>query len=193
MRRQLPPIAAALSGLLLVGCGADAGEETAASSTEVALLAADGTDVGSVAFVDENGEVRIDAQLTDLTPGFHGFHLHEVPECDADAPDGPFTTAEGHWNPDDRDHGDHAGDLVPLQVAEDGSAELEFVTDRFTLDDVAEHGGVAVMVHADADNLGNIPDRYTAEGADEPGPDQDTLDTGDAGDRAACGVLSPEN
>lgn len=193
MRRQLHPIAAALTVLLLAaGCGADGGDGPVTGSAEATILAVDGTEVGTVIFADEDGGVRVDAQLTDLAPGFHGFHLHEVAECDADAPDGPFTTAEGHWDPDGRDHGEHAGDLVPLYVAEDGSAQLEFVTDRFTLDQVNDHGGVAVMVHADADNLGNIPDRYTAEGADAPGPDEETLDTGDAGDRAACGVLAPD-
>jgi Cu-Zn family superoxide dismutase len=38
------------------------------------------------------------------------------------------------------------------------------------------------MVHAGADNFANIPDRYGE-------PDQTTLNTGDAGGRAACGVV----
>jgi superoxide dismutase, Cu-Zn family len=194
MRRHLPASAAVTLGLLLLaGCGSRGEGETTLASTEVDLVAADGTEVGSVAFAEADGGVRVDAELTDLTPGFHGFHLHDVPTCDADAPDGPFTSAEGHWNPDGADHGEHAGDLVPLYVTADGTAELAFVTDRFVLTDVADHGGVAVMVHADPDNLGNVPDRYTAEDADAPGPDEDTTNTGDAGDRAACGVLSPED
>jgi superoxide dismutase, Cu-Zn family len=191
MRRHLSASAVALGALLLVGCGARGEDDATLASTEVELVAADGTEVGSVAFADEDGGVRVDAELTDLTPGFHGFPLHDVPTCDADAPDGPFTSAAGHWDPDGADHGEHAGDLVPLYVTAAGTAELSFVTDRFVLTDVAEHGGV--MVHADPDNLGNVPDRYTAEDADTPGPDEDTRNTGDAGDRAACGVLSPED
>jgi len=43
------------------------------------------------------------------------------------------------------------------------------------------------MIHADRDNAGNIPDRYATDSG-EPGPDEDTLATGDSGDRVACGL-----
>ena len=44
--------------------------------------------------------------------------------------------------------------------------------------------GSAIIVHSDADNFAHIPERYA-----EDGPDEDTLKTGDAGDRTACGVV----
>jgi Cu-Zn family superoxide dismutase len=44
------------------------------------------------------------------------------------------------------------------------------------------------MVHANRDNYANIPDRYHSHATDTFGPDPDTLATGDAGARAACGV-----
>jgi Cu-Zn family superoxide dismutase len=49
--------------------------------------------------------------------------------------------------------------------------------------------GTAIVIHAGADNFGNIPaDRYNqVNGA--PGPDQTTMMTGDAGKRVACGVI----
>jgi Cu-Zn family superoxide dismutase len=49
--------------------------------------------------------------------------------------------------------------------------------------------GTSIVIHAGADNFGNIPaDRYNqVNGA--PGPDQTTMSTGDAGKRVACGVI----
>jgi Cu-Zn family superoxide dismutase len=47
------------------------------------------------------------------------------------------------------------------------------------------------MLHDDRDNFAHIPDRYRSERADRPGPDADTLKTGDAGGRYACGVIRP--
>jgi Cu-Zn family superoxide dismutase len=59
------------------------------------------------------------------------------------------------------------------------------VTDRFTVADLFDEDGSAVIVHAGEDNFGNIPtDRY------EPDPDETTLNTGDAGGRAGCGVIT---
>ncbi len=44
------------------------------------------------------------------------------------------------------------------------------------------------MIHADADNFGNIPTRYALPD-NAAVPDQQTLSTGDAGGRVACGVI----
>ncbi|RDU37162.1 hypothetical protein DRW41_10810 [Neobacillus piezotolerans] len=58
--------------------------------------------------------------------------------------------------------------------------------DRLTIDQLKKEK-LAVIVHANPDNFGNIPDRYQTDG--KPGPDEATLKTGDAGDRQACGVI----
>jgi superoxide dismutase, Cu-Zn family len=168
-----------------------AGEGTAASEgVDVVLEDVDGGELGTVRFVETPDGVLVEAQVRDLTPGFHGFHLHEEPVCEPDAEDGPFTTAGGHWDPDDTDHGDHPGDLPPLRATDAGDAYLSVLVDGFTLADLEEGEGRAVIVHDGPDNLGHVPDRYTAEGEDGPGPDQDTRDTGDAGDRVACGTTA---
>ena len=125
--------------------------------------------------------------MRSLTPGFHGFHVHTTGLCEANAAAGPFTTAGGHLTGGSTSHGDHAGDLPSLLVLANGSGYLSFVTDRFTLAQLADADGSAVMVHAGRDNFANIPTRYTAAGV--PGPDAATLGTGDAGSRAACGVV----
>jgi superoxide dismutase, Cu-Zn family len=69
-------------------------------------------------------------------------------------------------------------------VMEDGSAEMSVLTDRATMDDLLADDGAAFIIHADPDNHAHIPERY----ADEP--DEETLETGDAGDRLACGVVT---
>jgi Cu-Zn family superoxide dismutase len=150
------------------------------------LRDASGDRVGRVWFEQHgrDGAVTVFARVHDLPPGFHGFHIHTTGVCEP--PD--FTSAGGHFNPTDASHGDHAGDLPTLLVNEDGSGLLAAATDRFTLRDLRDDDGSAVMVHELADNYANIPDRYTSS-AGGTGPDEETLSTGDAGSRLACGEL----
>jgi Cu-Zn family superoxide dismutase len=144
--------------------------------------------MGTVELSQTGDGLHVRADVTGLPGGdFHGFHFHQTPSCEADDPDGAFMSAEGHYNPDDATHAVHAGDMPPLLARGDGTATAEFTTDRVSLDDLL--AGAALIVHADRDNQGNIPDRYTADGADAPGPDEDTLSTGDAGSRLACAVI----
>lgn len=76
-----------------------------------------------------------------------------------------------------------------LLILSDGAAEMSFKTDRFMLEDLLDEDGSAIIIHAGADNYANIQMRYMSSEATEPGPDATTLGTGDAGARAACGVL----
>ena len=149
-----------------------------------------GANVGSMTFKRDRGGVAVSASLRGLPPGFHGFHVHANDDpsngegCIAPA----FTSTDGHFNPEGSVHGDHAGDMPALLVNDDGTGELSFVTDRFTLADI---DGRAIIVHALADNYGNVPvgpnpDQYT--------PNSDaaiaaTEATGNAGARIACGVI----
>ncbi|MBW3578491.1 MAG: superoxide dismutase family protein [Actinobacteria bacterium] len=181
-------VAAALAAALVVAAPPVAHGQVGATATTVLNNAA-GEPVGHVNFVEvEGGLTLVEATITGgITPGaFHGFHVHENPVCDPTAPDGPFTTAGGHYNPGGTEHGAHAGDMPVLYVKADGTAALAFATNRFT---VAEVVNRSVIVHAGRDNYANIPDRYTSGGT--PGPDAMTLATGDAGPREACGVIAP--
>ena len=148
------------------------------------LLNAAGDTVGTVTFAQEPGQVRVTVSARGLTPGFHGFHLHDVALCEAPG----FTSAGGHYNPDGDAHGGHSGDNPTLLVKDDGTVEESFTTDHYTVAEVVA-AEVAVMVHAGSDNFANIPSRYTALGAAAPGPDEETRRTGDAGPRVACGLL----
>jgi Cu-Zn family superoxide dismutase len=155
----------------------------------VLLHDAEGTRVGFVRLSPQGGGVRVAATLRGLTQGFHGFHVHTVGVCDPDAPDGPFTSAEGHYVGAGDDHGTHAGDLPSLYADAHGRARLVAVTDAFTVRELLRGDGSAIMVHLGRDNFANIPPRYTSSLSGETGPDKDTKATGDAGARVACGAL----
>ena len=146
------------------------------------LADAGGERVGRVWFEQHrrDGSVTVVARVWGLPPGFHGFHVHTVGKCEPPA----FTSAGGHFNPTGASHGDHAGDLPTLLVNEDGTGMLAATTDRFSISDLRDADGSAVMVHELPDNYANIPARYAPQG-----PDAETRATGDAGSRLACGAL----
>jgi Cu/Zn superoxide dismutase len=87
---------------------------------------------GTVTFAQVEGGVKVSAKLSGLTPGAHGFHIHEFGDCSA--PDG--TSAGGHFNPTGEPHGAptdahrHAGDMGNITAAADGTASLEDVDSR---------------------------------------------------------------
>jgi Cu-Zn family superoxide dismutase len=194
--------------MLVVGCGsADEAEEessgrnTAAGAEQTdagtdALTATltdpEGSVVGTVEFSeDDEGGVEVSVEVTDLPPGFHGFHVHGIGVCEPDSANptdpsmtGDFLSAGGHLGAADSDHGEHSGDLPVLHVGENGAGFLETVTDALTLADLTDDDGSSVMVHADPDNFANVPERYSPEG-----PDVMTRNTGDSGGRIACGPV----
>lgn len=205
MRSSTPLIVLSVTGALaLAGCGGtDGGEEgmvvqetgdvgQAGSAASATLQDAEGTEVGTVRFSEVLTGTEVALQVENMDPGFYGFHIHGTGLCEADsaAPDDPGTTgaflsAGGHLGADEAEHPNHTGDLPSLYVTADGQGRLVTITDRFTADDLTgDDDGSAVMIHADPENFANVPERYAAEG-----PDEQTLKTGDAGSRLACGVV----
>ena len=128
---------------------------------------------GSMSFAQQDGKVLIKGRFTGLTPGAHGFHIHEKGDCTA--PDG--ASAGGHFNPFGKRHGDpakpnhHAGDLPMLVAGADGQARFEALMDGISLENgPANILGRSIIVHA-------RPDDFT------------TQPTGNSGARVACGVI----
>jgi Cu-Zn family superoxide dismutase len=171
------------------------GQQGGTDSLSTQLNGPTGTKIATAKFEFNQGYVTITIETTgtgQLSPGFHGVHIHSVGKCEANstastggAP-GDFLSAGGHFMA----HGEHeSGDLTSLQVRKDGGGLLETTTDGFTKADLLGGAGTAIVIHAGADNFGNIPaDRYNqVNGA--PGADQTTMSTGDAGKRVACGVI----
>ncbi len=133
----------------------------------------EGNDVkGTVTFTRNGSSIRVVAELEGLTPGKHGFHIHEKGDCSA--PDG--TSAGGHLNPDGSKHGGpedeerHVGDLGNIEAGDDGNAHLELEDSVISFSGENSIIGRAVVVHAGEDDLTSQP-------------------TGDAGGRVACGVI----
>lgn len=156
--------------------------QSAASYAVARLQDASGNAVGSVSFIQVQNKVSILAQVNGLPPGFHGFHVHAVGQCDASSQP-PFSSAGAHHDAAGAAHANHAGDLPVMMVLADGTGFLSAVTDRFTVADLLDADGSAVIVHANPDNYANIPERYGVA------VDEETTGTGDAGGRIACGVV----
>ncbi len=124
---------------------------------------------GTVSFMEAGNRLRVVAEFSGMTPGAHGFHIHERGDCSA--PDG--SSAGGHFNPHGKHHGHpetgehHAGDL-PLLVADSrGNAKLTAFVETLKLADIV---GLSLIVHADPDDFRTQP-------------------AGNSGPRQACGVI----
>ncbi|MCM6777399.1 superoxide dismutase family protein [Nocardia sp. CDC159] len=188
-----PPVwtgAAAPSGTVAGDHGSSHGQP-AGDSVSVQLKDPAGAEVGTATIAKAGNHLQLTVDVRGLKPGFHGLHFHQFGKCEANStapsggPTGAFLSAGGHLQVGDQTSHPASGDLTSLQVRQDGTAHLVTTTDSVTLDDLK---GKALMVHAGADNFGNIPSRYTqANGT--AGPDAETMATGDAGGRIACGVV----
>jgi superoxide dismutase, Cu-Zn family len=127
---------------------------------------------GQVEFAASRAGVRVSVALRGLTPGKHGFHIHEFGDCGA--ADG--TSAGGHFNPGGEPHAGptdtarHTGDLGNVEADKDGVVAFSYVDVRLAFDGPNSILGRGVIVHAKADDLKTQP-------------------TGDAGGRQGCGVI----
>lgn len=161
------------------------------------LKTADGTPVANATLDFANGfaTITVETVATNiLKPGFHGLHIHSVGKCEANsvAPTGgspgDFNSAGGHFQAPGHTGNPQSGDLTSLEVRSDGSAKLVTTSDSFTAAELLAGEKTALIIHDGSDNFANIPTRYTQQSG-APGADQETLATGDAGKRVACGVI----
>lgn len=133
----------------------------------VHLFNGKGEEVGRAVLKQEANGVTIKLKATGLTPGKHGFHIHEKKFEAFD-----FKSAGGHFNPHGKKHGHdnpegmHAGDMPNLEVQADGTADVEVFIEHGTL----EKGnplsllGRSIIIHAKEDDgktdpAGNAGDR----------------------------------
>ncbi len=162
--RFMPLLAVAAMGWLAAGCGGD--------YLKAGIGPTQGNRAnGEVRFYKVDGGVRVVAKIGGLSPGKHGFHVHEKGDCSA--PDA--SSAGGHFNPDGAPHGAptsprgarHAGDLGNLEAGSDGTARYDRVD---ALLDYAQLTGLSVLVHAGEDDYVSQP-------------------AGNSGARVGCGVI----
>ena len=171
--------------VLFVSCAQEepAEEEVVYKAPEANIATAvlyptEGSDVsGTVTFTQTDQGVQVTAAVVNLSPdSLHGFHIHQFGDCRA--PDA--TSAGGHYNPGNNEHGAptddirHMGDLGNLPANSDGLAEVDFLDEQLVMTGENTIIGRAVIVHADEDDFISQP-------------------TGAAGARLACGVIGIAN
>lgn len=178
---------------VLISCGGQKKEDTTgetttapeeevveeAKSEAVAMIssASGSTLSGEATFVDNgDGSVTFNLNVTGAAPGEHALHLHQNGDCSAD----DATSAGGHWNPAETDHGKrrespefHAGDIDNMTVAADSTGSLSMVVKGWSVGGVDSTNviGRAVIIHALADDFTSQP-------------------SGAAGARVGCGVVN---
>jgi Cu-Zn family superoxide dismutase len=126
--------------------------------------------------------VEFNPALFGLTPGEHGFHMHEHASCEPAIDDeGKLAAAQSagaHYDPEATDQHDspesdegHKGDLPVLVADASGRANTPVQATRLSMEDLENR---TLIVHVGGDNY-----------ADHPEP------LGGGGARFACGLIGP--
>ena len=155
----------------LILCGCKSGMGTGRHAMAELNPTAGQTVRGTVHFTQVGKQVHVVAEVQGLTPGKHGFHVHETGDCSA--PDAK--SAGGHFNPMGMKHGApddaqrHEGDLGNLIADASGNAHYERMDSSLSFEGTNSIVGRAVIVHAGMDDM--------------------TQPVGNAGARVACGVI----
>jgi Cu-Zn family superoxide dismutase len=166
--------------VLLVLGGKAAGEADKEEKIEKAIVVlhpvGDSKVHGSLTFAQKDGAIEISGEVTGLSPGQHAFHVHEFGDCSSlDA-----GSAGGHFNPTNMPHGGptdakrHVGDLGNIEADKNGKAVVKMTDKVIQLQGPSSIVGRSVIIHAGVDDLKTQP-------------------TGNAGARAACGVIGIAN
>ena len=136
---------------------------------------------GVIKFDKKNKKVKVEFEITGLEDGKHGFHIHEYGDLTDEC-----NSACSHFNPNNTNHGGrnskerHVGDLGNV-ISKNNLAKGYFYDNQISLD--FKHPncilGRAVIVHKGKDDLGK------GKGDKK----EESLKTGNAGKRLACGVI----
>lgn len=100
---------------------------------------------------------------------FLGFHIHEKGDCSQNE-NFEFSLTGNHYNPDNKPHPNHRGDLPPILNC-NGFAWQAFLTNRFTVTEVI---GRSIIVHASPDDFMTQP-------------------SGNSGAKIGCGIIKLNN
>jgi len=125
-----------------------------------------------------NGELMFSGEISGLTPGKHGFHVHQNGSLGNSCKD-----AGGHYNPNQKNHGSlnaaerHEGDFGNIVADNQGVATISVARKGSKLADIINR---AIVVHAGVDDLGQ-------------GGDPGSLKTGNAGARLDCCLIQLKN
>lgn len=157
------------ASIMLTACGAASGDSEEFSFP---ILNGQGTQIGTLQLeAKSGGGVEVEVDVSGLTPGSHAMHFHEFGRCDG--PD--YKSAGGHYNPAAVPHGQHAGDMMNVDVSADGTGKFEITNGKVnikagSLPALMDSDGTALIIHAGADDYTSQP-------------------SGAAGPRVACAVI----
>ena len=161
---------------MVLGCQTDDAAPSEIGAKAVAeMKGVDGSSMGTVTLTQGPHGVLVTADVTGLSEGAHGFHVHGVGGCSPD-----FSAAGGHYMPGGEGHGFmheggvHSGDMPNIYAGVDGRARADVFTDGVSFASDADNtlfddDGSAIIIHAGPDSYGESPG---------------------AGDRVACGVIT---
>jgi len=127
---------------------------------------------GTVTFTKVGDEVQVVADIQNLKPGKHGFHIHEKGDCSA----ADAASAGAHFNPTQQHHGGpitaehHSGDLGNIDADASGKAHLDW-KGKLSLSGKDSIIGRSLVVHEKEDDLKTDP-------------------SGNSGARIACGTIN---
>jgi len=127
---------------------------------------------GMVTFTKVGDEIQVLADIQNLKPGKHGFHIHEKGDCSA----ADAVSAGSHFNPTQQHHGGpttlehHTGDLGNIVADTSGKAHLDW-KGKLSLSGKDSIIGRSVVVHEKEDDLKTDP-------------------AGNSGARIACGIIN---
>lgn len=136
-----------------------------------------GAKIGTISISETAYGTLFTPNLSGLSAGLHGFHVHADASCGAGEKDGkivPGLAAGGHFDPGKANshqgpYGNgHLGDLPALYADPSGMAVDPVLAPRIHLSDLKGH---ALIIHQGGDNYSDTP----------------TL--GGGGARVACGVI----
>jgi Cu-Zn family superoxide dismutase len=126
---------------------------------------------GTITFTKSGDDVEVTGDVENLSPGKHGFHVHDKGDCSAPdaASAGPHfnPTHQHHGGPDTAEH--HTGDLGNIEADSSGKAHIQW-KGKLSLTGTDSIIGKSVVVHEKADDLKTDP-------------------AGNSGARIACGVI----
>lgn len=161
------------------GIGLSASAYAADVSVDINKITPDGVGdkLGTVVISEKSGGgLQFKVDLTGVTPGEHGFHVHATGDCAAQTKDGKLqaglaagphydpTSSKSHKGPTGQGH---KGDL-PFLTATDKGVNVVVSAPHLTLADVS---GRALMIHEGGDNYTDHPENGGGKG------------------RIACGVV----
>lgn len=175
-----------ISSIILIGCKKinegnnnykdtiNTKEENSFDTLIAVLSPKSGSSVkGIVTFIKVSDGIKVIAEIEGLTPGQHGFHIHEFGDCSD--PEGK--SAGEHFNPEKMPHSGHdsekrhVGDFGNILADNSGKAKFELIDKKISFEGTNSIIGKSVIVHVNPDDLTTQP-------------------SGNSGKRLACGLIT---